>query len=115
MGRTSKKGYDMNLLDVKEQIKEELKKHPVILYMKGSKEEPRCGFSAQVVEILDALKVDYVTRDVLENDYLRQAIKEHSNWPTLPQLYIKEEFIGGCDIITQLHEQGELKQLFEAL
>ena len=94
-----------------EQIKQEIETHPVILYMKGSKVMPMCGFSAQVVNILTELGVDFETRDVLQDDELRSSIKLFSNWPTLPQLYINGEFIGGCDIVTQLFEQGELKKL----
>lgn len=72
---------------------------------------PLCGFSARVVEVLNQLGVDFETRDVLQNDELRQGIKEFSNWPTLPQLYIEGKFIGGCDIVLQLHEEGKLESL----
>lgn len=92
-------------------IKEDVKKHPVILYMKGSKAMPLCGFSGRVVEILKDLNVEFETRDVLKNEELRQAIKEYSDWPTLPQLYINGEFIGGCDIVSELYENGELEKL----
>ena len=94
-----------------DQIKKEIETHPVILYMKGSKIMPMCGFSAQVVNILTELGIEFETRDVLLDDELRSGIKTFSNWPTLPQLYINGEFIGGCDIVTQLFEQGELKKL----
>lgn len=96
---------------VQERIKKDVEMHPVILFMKGSKLMPLCGFSGQVVEVLSGFGIDFETRNVLEDDELRQGIKTYSNWPTLPQLYIKGEFIGGCDIIMQLHEQGELEKL----
>ena len=92
-------------------IQQDIKKHPVILYMKGSKYMPLCGFSARVVDILQELNAPFETRNVLEDDNLRQAIKEYSNWPTLPQLYVNGEFIGGCDIVTELYEKGELKKI----
>lgn len=93
------------------EIRTDVENHPVILYMKGNKEFPMCGFSAQVVNILNFLNVDFATRDVLQDPVLRQAIKVHANWPTLPQLYIKGEFVGGCDIVTELYNSGELKGL----
>ena len=96
--------------DTLEKIDQDVKHHLVILFMKGSKEEPMCGFSARVVTILNALNVAYETRNVLEDDTLRLAIKKYSNWPTLPQLYIKGEFIGGCDVVTELYESGKLNQ-----
>lgn len=99
------------MTEIIKQIKDEVTKHPVILFMKGSKLMPQCGFSSRVVDVLNALNIDYETRDVLQDEELRQGIKEFSNWPTIPQLYIKGEFIGGCDIVTQLHEAGELQKL----
>lgn len=99
--------------DVQARIQEDIKKHPVILFMKGTKMMPLCGFSGQVVEILNGFGVDYETRNVLEDDALRQGIKDYSDWPTLPQLYINGKFIGGCDIVMQLHEQGELEKLLK--
>ena len=92
-------------------IKEDIEKHPILLYMKGSKLLPQCGFSNRVVEMLNALGIDYETRDVLEDPNLRVAIKEYSDWPTLPQLYVRGEFIGGCDIVTELFQSGELKNM----
>jgi len=92
-------------------IDEEVKKYPIILYMKGSRAMPMCGFSGRVVDILNALEADFVTRDVLEDDDLRSAIKEYSDWPTLPQLYINGEFIGGCDIVQELFRAGKLKSM----
>lgn len=98
---------------MQERIKKDVETHPVILFMKGSKMMPLCGFSGQVVEVLNDLGIDFDTRNVLEDDELRQGIKMYSNWPTLPQLYIGGQFIGGCDIVMQLHEQGELEKLLK--
>lgn len=96
---------------MQKQIENEIKQHPIILFMKGSKLMPMCGFSARVVDMLNSLGVAYETRDVLQDDDLRAGIKEFSNWPTLPQLYVKGEFIGGCDIVTELFQNGELKNI----
>lgn len=95
------------------QIDEDVKNNKIVLYMKGTKLMPQCGFSARVVDILNELGADYITRDVLQDDLLRMAIKEYSEWPTLPQLYLNGEFIGGCDIVTELHKSGELKTMVE--
>jgi len=92
-------------------IKKDIESNHVILFMKGSKMMPVCGFSARVVAILNELGIDYETRNVLDDDSLRQGIKEFSNWPTIPQLYISGKFIGGCDIVTELHAKGELQKL----
>ncbi len=94
-----------------QEIENDIKSNKILLFMKGTKQVPQCGFSGQVVSILNSLGVQYDTRDILENAELRQAIKEYSNWPTLPQLYINGEFVGGCDIVTELYENGELAQL----
>ncbi|MDJ0754227.1 MAG: Grx4 family monothiol glutaredoxin [Ardenticatenaceae bacterium] len=94
-----------------EEIRRDLSDYDVVLYMKGDKDIPMCGFSAQVVNILKFLQVDFETRDVLKDPILRQAIKVHANWPTLPQLYIQGTFIGGCDIVTELYNSGELKEM----
>ena len=85
--------------------------HPVVLFMKGSPEQPGCGFSAVVVQILDHLGVDFVGVNVLQSDELRQGIKSYSDWPTIPQLYVKGEFVGGCDIVREMFQSGELKGL----
>ena len=85
--------------------------HPVVLFMKGVPEAPQCGFSAQVVQILDHLGVTYKGLNVLESDDLRNGIKTYSNWPTIPQLYVKGEFVGGCDIVREMFQAGELQQL----
>ena len=85
--------------------------NPVVLFMKGVPEEPRCGFSAVVVQILDHLGADFVGVDVLQNDAIRDGIKTYSDWPTIPQLYVKGEFVGGSDIIREMFQSGELKTL----
>ena len=95
------------------QIDGDVKGNGVVLYMKGDKDFPMCGFSGRAVQILNAVKADYVTRNVLEDDTLREAIKEYSNWPTIPQLYIKGEFQGGCDIVKEMFQDGSLMQVFE--
>jgi monothiol glutaredoxin len=83
--------------------------HSVVLFMKGVPEAPQCGFSAQVVQILDHLGADFVGVNVLQNDLLREGIKAYSDWPTIPQLYVKGEFVGGCDIVREMFQSGELK------
>jgi monothiol glutaredoxin len=85
--------------------------HEVVLFMKGIPEQPQCGFSAVTVQILDHLGVDFVGVDVLQSDDLRQGIKSFSDWPTIPQLYVKGEFLGGSDIVRQMFQSGELKPL----
>jgi monothiol glutaredoxin len=85
--------------------------NPVVLFMKGVPEAPQCGFSAQVVQILDHLGADFVGVNVLQSPELRDAIKSYSDWPTIPQLYVKGEFVGGCDIIREMFQAGELKTL----
>jgi monothiol glutaredoxin len=90
-------------------IKSTLSENPIVLFMKGTRNAPRCGFSAKVVQILDSLVDDYVTVDVLSDPAVRDGIKEYSAWPTIPQLYVKGEFVGGCDIVTELFDSGELQ------
>ena len=98
--------------DIQQRIKEQVTTHPVVLYMKGSPQFPQCGFSANAIRILNALGVkELFTVDVLQDDEIRQGIKEYANWPTIPQLYIKGEFVGGSDIMTEMYQSGELKQL----
>ena len=87
--------------------------NPVVLFMKGEPEQPRCGFSAVTVQILDHLGVDFVGVDVLQSDALREGIKSYSEWPTIPQLYVKGEFVGGCDIVKEMFQSGELKTMLE--
>ena len=95
-------------------IDNEVKSNDVVLFMKGTPQFPMCGFSGQVVQILDYLGVPYKGLNVLESDDLRNGIKSYSNWPTIPQLYVKGEFVGGCDIITEMTLSGELDELFSA-
>src|SRR5258705_12941553 len=95
-------------------IDNEVKSNDVVLFMKGTPQFPMCGFSGQVVQILDYLGVPYKGLNVLENEELRNGIKEFSSWPTIPQLYVKGEFVGGCDIIREVFQAGELQQLFAA-
>lgn len=100
--------------DIQEIIKNQITKNHIVLYMKGSPLSPQCGFSARVVQILNLCGVDDIfSVDVLEDDLIRQGIKEFTNWPTIPQLYVDGEFIGGCDIVTQLYESGELKNILQ--
>jgi monothiol glutaredoxin len=98
--------------DVKTWIEDQVKSSDVILFMKGTRDFPQCGFSGQVVQILDHLGVEYGDINVLANDELRQGIKEFSNWPTIPQLYVKGELAGGCDIVREMFQAGELQDYF---
>ena len=97
---------------VKEQIENSINNSDVCLFMKGSPEAPQCGFSMAVSNILKILEVKYQSVDVLKDQKIREGIKIYSEWPTIPQLYIKKEFVGGCDIIREMHENGELTQYF---
>ena len=90
-------------------IAQTVSENPVVLFMKGNAEQPQCGFSALVVQILDHLGVDFATVNVLASDELRQGVKAYSDWPTIPQLYVKGEFVGGCDIVKEMFQAGELK------
>ncbi|HEY3910747.1 MAG TPA: Grx4 family monothiol glutaredoxin [Stellaceae bacterium] len=98
---------------VQDRIQQEITDTPVVLYMKGTPVFPQCGFSAAVVQILSHLGVKFKGVDVLADPQIRQGIKEFSNWPTIPQLYVKGEFVGGCDIIREMYETGELQQALE--
>ena len=97
--------------NVQERIEKLIQDNPVVLFMKGTPQFPQCGFSGQVVQILDYLGAPVVGVNVLEDAEIRQGIKEFANWPTIPQLYVKGEFIGGCDIIREMFQAGELQQL----
>jgi len=99
--------------EIKDLINKEIKENEVCLFMKGTPEVPQCGFSMTVSNILKILEIKFKGIDVLENAELRQAIKEFSEWPTIPQLYIKGEFIGGCDIIKEMYEKNELQKKLE--
>jgi len=98
---------------VTDRIKQDITDNPVLLYMKGTPVFPQCGFSAAVVQILTHLGVKFKGVDVLADPEIRQGIKEFSSWPTIPQLYVKGEFVGGCDIIREMFESGELEQLLD--
>jgi monothiol glutaredoxin len=100
--------------DVLAQIDEQVKNHKILLYMKGTPDFPMCGFSAATVQVLDSYRVEYATVNVLENPEIREGIKRYSNWPTIPQLYINGEFVGGCDIVREMHAKGELEPLIRA-
>lgn len=95
---------------VNERIRQEISAAPVMLFMKGTPVFPQCGFSSVVVQVLNHLGVKFTSVDVLTDPEIRQGIKEYSNWPTIPQLYVKGEFVGGCDIIREMFETGELQQ-----
>ena len=97
--------------DTMKKIESQIAKNKVVLYMKGNKEMPQCGFSAKVVQILNSYGVDYETVDVLADPEIRQGIKEYSSWPTIPQLYVGGKFIGGCDICVEMDQSGELESL----
>jgi monothiol glutaredoxin len=103
----------MDITQTLKSIENDIQNNEIMLYMKGSKEAPQCGFSAQVVHILTDLGVEFETRDILQDPVLREAIKQFSDWPTLPQLYIKGEFIGGCDIVSELYQNGELRNIID--
>ncbi len=94
-------------------IENEVKSNDVVLFMKGTPQFPQCGFSGQVVQILDYLGVPYKGLNVLESDDLREGIKDYSDWPTIPQLYVKGEFVGGCDIVREMFQANELAQFFK--
>ena len=101
-------------IDLTEQIKNEIKSNEVVLFMKGTPAFPMCGFSAAVVQILTDSGIKFTSVNVLDSNDMREGIKKFSNWPTIPQLYVKEEFIGGCDIVKEMYECGELSDLFKS-
>ncbi|MBO0751054.1 MAG: Grx4 family monothiol glutaredoxin [Bradyrhizobiaceae bacterium] len=96
----------------KERIQEVIGSHDIVLFMKGVPAAPQCGFSAAVVQILSGMGVPFATVDVLQDPFIREGIKEFSQWPTVPQLYVKGEFVGGCDIVREMFQAGELQTLF---
>ena len=100
-------------MGAQDQIKTTVTENDVVLFMKGTKTMPQCGFSSRVAGVLNFMGVEYQDINVLADDDIRQGIKDYSDWPTIPQLYVKGEFIGGCDIITEMTLSGELDQLFE--
>ena len=102
-------------MNVQQRIKQQVETHPVVLYMKGTPQIPQCGFSASVVEVLKACGVKELhTVNVLEDPEIRQGIKDFANWPTIPQLYVKGQFVGGADIVREMHQSGELQKLLTA-
>ena len=100
-------------MKAEDKIRETVSSNDVVLFMKGNASMPQCGFSSQIAGILNYMGVEYKDVNVLEDDGVRQGIKDYSDWPTIPQLYIKGEFIGGCDIVKEMFEKGELKTLLE--
>ncbi|WP_420851758.1 Grx4 family monothiol glutaredoxin [Pseudothioclava nitratireducens] len=101
------------MMTAKDQIQKDITENDVVLYMKGTKEMPQCGFSSRVAGVLNFMGVTYKDVNVLADDEIRQGIKEFSDWPTIPQLYVKGEFVGGCDIVTEMTLSGELDKLFD--
>jgi len=100
-------------MDVNKKIENLISENDVCLFMKGKADAPQCGFSMAVSNVLKHLNINFKSINVLEDENLRQGIKDYSDWPTIPQLYVKKEFIGGCDIIKEMFEKGDLKKLFE--
>lgn len=98
-------------MSIEDRIRKDITENDVVLYMKGTPQFPQCGFSGKSVQILKACGVDFKGIDVLADQEVREGIKRFSNWPTIPQLYVRGEFVGGCDIITELYEKGELQKL----
>ena len=101
-------------MSAEDQIKSTVSENDVVLFMKGTKMMPQCGFSSRVAGVLNYMGVEFSDVNVLADDTIRQGIKDYSDWPTIPQLYVKGEFVGGCDIITEMTLSGELDQLFDA-
>ena len=101
------------MTDVRQKIQQMIDQNQVVLFMKGTREMPQCGFSSRVAGVLNYMNVPYLDVNVLADDEIRQGIKDFSDWPTIPQLYIKGEFVGGCDIVTEMTLSGELDQLLE--
>ena len=100
-------------MDINDTIKQQLSDNPILLYMKGTPQAPQCGFSAKTVQALMACGQRFAYVNILDNDELREALKVYSNWPTYPQLYVNGELVGGCDIILEMHESGELQEVVD--
>ena len=100
-------------MDLKDQIKNDIENNTIMLYMKGTRLMPMCGFSATVINILNAYSVEYETVNILEDPEIRVKLSEYSDWPTIPQLFVNGELIGGCDIAMELHQKGELRNIFD--
>ena len=103
------------MTDILKKIDDEVKANKIIVFMKGSKDAPQCGFSAAVVDVFKALNVPFETRDVLSDNELREGIKKYSNWPTIPQIFINGKFLGGCDITREMFSTGELQELVKGV
>ena len=103
----------MTNVDVNAKIEEQLNSHDILLYMKGTPDFPQCGFSGQAVAALNAIGKPYAYVNIFEDPEIREGLKEYSNWPTFPQLYVKGELVGGCDIMIEMYNSGELKELIE--
>lgn len=102
-------------MDVQEKIKQQIASDDVVLYMKGTPQMPRCGFSSRATQLLGACGVQYTSVDVLADPEVREGIKQYSNWPTIPQLYVRGEFVGGCDIMVEMYQRGELQKLLNGI
>lgn len=109
------KNFNKQLQDLQETIKKDISENKVILYMKGTPAWPECGFSRAVIQILDQYGIKYASRNMNADIPMKEALKVYSSWPTIPQLYVNGELIGGCDIVTQMHKEGELESLFEGV
>ncbi|XOZ33709.1 Grx4 family monothiol glutaredoxin [Halomonadaceae bacterium KBTZ08] len=101
-------------MDINDTIKQQISDNPILLYMKGTPQAPQCGFSAKTVQALMACGQRFAYVNILDNDELREALKTYSNWPTYPQLYVNGELVGGCDIILEMHESGELQEVVDS-
>ena len=102
-------------MDIENKLKEQIKENSILIYMKGTPYEPRCGFSARTIQALIECESQFSYVDILENNYVRMALPKVSDWPTFPQVFIKGELVGGADIIAQMHESGELKKLVDSV
>lgn len=102
-------------MSIDEKIEQTIRDNPVVLYMKGTADFPQCGFSGRVVQILQKCGVEFLSVNVLEDPEIRQGIKDYANWPTIPQLYVNGEFVGGCDIVSEMYAGGELQKLLESV
>ena len=100
-------------MSIEEKLKQQIKENPILIYMKGTPYEPRCGFSAKTVQILIDCGAQFAFVDILENQEVRAALPSVSDWPTFPQVFVSGELVGGCDIVTQMHESGELKKIID--
>ena len=98
-------------IDITVSINSEIKSNDVVLFMKGTPDFPMCGFSAAIVQVLKDMRIEFNSVNVLDNDKMREGIKKYSNWPTIPQLYVKGKFLGGCDIVKEMFEKGELQKI----